>query len=293
MPPSSYFQQWPEFPSNVPVANMSRISFKNLQSNNSNESARLFDACRDQGHFLLDLKDSNNGETLSSEAGSMMDVGRETLDLDQQILDTFMYKPPKRMIQAISDSSNPDGRIDSVEFFAISQDDAVGNKQPLTNPQPVEHDRDNINSFFEHAHGALDLIHSHLDMMMGLAPGTLEALSSINKLLTQALECCALDPNQSKRSLSPSTTIHKLAQLHYCSPFVVAYRPEPGCVIVLIGDTMAAATRSGLGYFLRPSHTTRMSRLVSYNGTIPMLAPGEVGDERGVRNGRSGKRMEM
>ncbi|KAF5870124.1 putative 2og-fe oxygenase protein [Botrytis fragariae] len=81
-------------------------------------------------------------------------------------------------------------------------------------------------------------------------------------------------------------------------------RPEPGCVIVLIGDTLvewtagalrasihrvvtapgkrAAATRLGLGYFLRPSHTTRMSRLISDNGTLPILALGEAGDERGV-----------
>lgn len=98
MPPSSYFRQWPEFPSNVLVADMSRISFKNLQSSDSNESARMFEACRNQGHFLLDLRDSNDGETLSSEAGSMMDVGRETLDLDRKILDSFMYKPPNRMV---------------------------------------------------------------------------------------------------------------------------------------------------------------------------------------------------
>ncbi|KAF7950999.1 uncharacterized protein EAE97_002551 [Botrytis byssoidea] len=323
MPPSSYFKQWPEFPSNVPVAYMSRISFKNLQSNNFNESARMFDACRDQGHFLLDLRDSNNGETLSSEAGSMMDVGRETLDLDRKILDSFMYKPPKRMVgyKPSRTLQTPDGRIDSVEFIAISQDDAVGNKQPFTNPQPVEQDRDNIKSFFEHAHGALDLIHFHLDMSMGLAPGTLEALSSINKTSDTSIRMLCTRPKSVKEefvTLNNHTDIGSITLLFtVCGGLQVLgagienieanwryVRPEPGCVIVLIGDTMvawtagalraslhrvvtapgkqAAATRLGLGYFLRPSHSTKMSRLISDNGTIPMLAPGEVGDERGV-----------
>lgn len=81
-------------------------------------------------------------------------------------------------------------------------------------------------------------------------------------------------------------------------------RPEPGCAVVLIGDTMvewtagilraswhrvvtapgkqAMATRLGLGYFLRPAHTMGMDRLVSGNGVIPPLAPGEVGEKRGV-----------
>ncbi|TGO65260.1 hypothetical protein BCON_0003g00540 [Botryotinia convoluta] len=284
---------------------MSRISFKNLQSNNSNESARLFDACRDQGHFLLDLKDSNNGETLSNEEGSMMDVGRETLDLDRKILNTFMYKPPKRMVgyKPSRTLQTPNGRIDSIKLFAISQDDAVRNKRPLTNPQPIEQDRDNIKSFFEHAHGALDLIHFHLDRSMGLAPVLCTRPKSVKE------EFVTLNNHTDIGSITLLFTVCGGLQVLGAGIENIDanwryVRPEPGCVIILIGDTMvewtagalraslhrvvtapgkqAAATRLGLGYFLRPSHTTRMSRLVSGNGTIPMLAPGEVGEERSV-----------
>lgn len=98
MPPPSYFKQWPEFPSNVPTANIPKISFKDLQNHDANESANLFDACKNHGHFLLDLRGSKNGEILSKEAGFMMDIGRETLNLDRRILDEFLYKPPKRMV---------------------------------------------------------------------------------------------------------------------------------------------------------------------------------------------------
>ncbi|KAI9644680.1 hypothetical protein NHQ30_006704 [Ciborinia camelliae] len=300
MPPQNYFKQWPEFPSNVPIANIPRISFEGLQNNDANESAKLFDACKNHGHFLLDLRGSNNGETLSKEAGLMMDIGRETLNLDRNTLNKFMFKPPKRMAgyKPSRTLQTADGRIDSVEFFAMSQDDAVGNKPHLRNPEPVENNRNNIKTFFQHAHGALDLIHTHLDKSLGLAPGTLAALCPINKSSDTSIRMMCTRPKSDKEefvTLNRHTDIGSITMLFTaCGGLQVLeagmedieanwgyVKPEPGCVIIFIGDTMVEWTAG----VLRASWhrvVTAPGKLISGNGAIPPLAPGEVGEERGV-----------
>lgn len=63
---------------------------------------KLFDACRNHGHFLLDLRDSHSGGILLEEAAFMMANGRETLDLDQKILGQLLDRPLQRMLGYVS-----------------------------------------------------------------------------------------------------------------------------------------------------------------------------------------------
>lgn len=95
MPTSKYFGQCPPFPSDMPVACLSRVSLKQLQDQCPDEAKKLFDACQDWGFFLLDLTHSTDGETLLHDAESMYELTAETFALEQDILDKYAYNPSR------------------------------------------------------------------------------------------------------------------------------------------------------------------------------------------------------
>jgi hypothetical protein len=95
MPSTKYFDRCPEFPSDIPVADIPTISFQNLKDADEGESYKLFDACQDHGFFLLDLAGSSDGDNLLKDAEAMFDIGSETLSLDSETLNKYAYNPPK------------------------------------------------------------------------------------------------------------------------------------------------------------------------------------------------------
>lgn len=96
MPTSKFFSRYPEFPSDVPVANIPTISFQRLQEvDNEHESESLFRACQEHGFFLLDLRESENGERLLEDAEMMLDLGATTLNLRKELLERYAYNPPR------------------------------------------------------------------------------------------------------------------------------------------------------------------------------------------------------
>ena len=97
MPTPKYFSRCPAFP-DVPVANIPTLSFKNLQNDSDTESGKLYKACREYGFFLIDLKDSLEGERLLLDAEKMFDTTAETLGLEREVLDKYAYNPPKDLL---------------------------------------------------------------------------------------------------------------------------------------------------------------------------------------------------
>ena len=95
MPTSKYFDECPSFPSDVTVANIPTISFKDLERNCESEAERLFEASREYGVFLLDLKGSREGEKLLRKGGKMFDIAATTFNLDNLVLENYAYNPPR------------------------------------------------------------------------------------------------------------------------------------------------------------------------------------------------------
>jgi hypothetical protein len=100
MPTSTYFSRYPIFPSDstVPVADIPTLSLKKLQAGSEEESSRLYQACRKEGFLFLDLKESQQGETLLQYGGKMFDLTEKTLTLDQQILEGYACDAPRSLI---------------------------------------------------------------------------------------------------------------------------------------------------------------------------------------------------
>lgn len=98
MPTTKYFAECPPFPKDIPVADLPRISFRNLQDANRNEASNMYEACREHGFFLLDLSDSRDGAMLLTDAEKMFDLTTETFALGQATLDKYAYNPPRELI---------------------------------------------------------------------------------------------------------------------------------------------------------------------------------------------------
>lgn len=85
MPHFTAFNTDPPFPTDVPVAKLECVSLAQLRSGNEGESEALFDACKNDGFFLLDLRGDEKGEEILREAGSLFDVGRTLFDLPHDV----------------------------------------------------------------------------------------------------------------------------------------------------------------------------------------------------------------
>ena len=90
MPHFTEFNTKPPFPNDVPIAKLKRISLAQLRTHDKVESEALFDACKQDGFFLLDLRGDEKGEKILTEAGSLFDVGKILFDLPYEVKMEFV-----------------------------------------------------------------------------------------------------------------------------------------------------------------------------------------------------------
>ncbi|KAJ5579509.1 uncharacterized protein N7459_005494 [Penicillium hispanicum] len=322
MPTPPYFTKCPPFPDQIPVVDLPRISFRALQDDCRNEASNMYEACREFGFFLLDLSGSDDGTTLLNHAGRMFDLTTETFALGQETLGKFAYNPPRDLTgyKTTGKLKTDDGKLDSVELYNINQDDILGNSPPRQNVDSVESRRNECGAFIQHAHAAISVVLGHLDTQLGLVPGTLGTLSpldapsdtSVRLLLSQSHP----GTEDSPITLGGHTDIGTMTLLFNVvgglqilpasSENVMKnwryVRPEPGCAIVNIGDTVvewtggllrsslhrvvkapgeqAQVPRRSVAYLIRPRRDATMSRLKG--GIIPLLRDGEEEETRSV-----------
>ncbi|PYI03761.1 oxidoreductase [Aspergillus sclerotiicarbonarius CBS 121057] len=327
MPTPKYFNRCPPFPSDIPVAKIPILSFKDLQNNSTIESEKLFNACQEFGFFLLKLTDSEAGEQLLRDAENMMDLTTTTLSLDRQILDEYAYKPPRDLLGYKSSGKlrTDDGKLDCMEMYNLGQDDIIGNIAARQNPEPIEAHRSDCRAFIEHAHAAISVICANLDQQLGLPSNTLIRRSPIDQPSETSLRMLLSWPqtkdaevgDNRQITLGGHTDIGTLTLLFHVSGGLQILpadrenvagnweyiRPEPGCALINVGDTLAEWTggvlrsslhrvvtapgeqarvaRQSLAYLVRPQRTETMHRIQG-SAVIPPLEEGEEEDTRSV-----------
>lgn len=97
MPTERYFSKFPPFPSDVPVANLGRISYAKLLAHDNAESDALFETLRTSGFCLLDLNTCSEGQNILERAELMFQVNEQVNDLDQEELMKYAYRPPNHL----------------------------------------------------------------------------------------------------------------------------------------------------------------------------------------------------
>ncbi|KAJ5699023.1 oxidoreductase 2OG-Fe(II) oxygenase family [Penicillium macrosclerotiorum] len=192
----------------------------------------------------------------------MFDLTNETFSLGQSILDSYAYNPPYDLTgyKQKGKLRTDNGKMDCMELYSINQDDILGNCQRRRNVGSIEANRLQIRNFIQQSRTVSEVILAQLDGQLGLQPGTLAALSpldqpsdsSVRLLLAQP----QLNPQTDSITLGGHTDIGTITLLFNVigglqilparSENVMAnwryVKPEVGCAIVNIGDTIVEWT---------------------------------------------------
>lgn len=97
MPTERYFNKFPPFPSDVPIAKLPRLSYAKLLARDEAESVALFDASRASGFFLLDFDTCLEGQKFLEHAERMFEINEQVNAMEQDELMKYAYKPPHHL----------------------------------------------------------------------------------------------------------------------------------------------------------------------------------------------------
>ncbi|KAL8658847.1 MAG: hypothetical protein Q9226_000737 [Calogaya cf. arnoldii] len=260
MPTEEYFARFPPFPSDVPVVQLECLSFTKLLANDTAERQRLFQACQDIGFFLVNLRGTDEGETMLKHAERAFKLTEQIHKLDQDELKQYAFKPPADLFgyKSVGDMKLEDGSPDRMAFYNLSQDDILGNTPSRPAPAIVETHRPKFRAFFQHAHLILSRLLSHLDALLGLEDGTLSSLSPLDKASGTSLRLLKALPSASdtkpRTDLVGHTDLGSITMLfnvigglQILPPSASEkpsdsdwrfVRPMPDCALINLGDAM-------------------------------------------------------
>ncbi|TGO23855.1 hypothetical protein BPAE_0119g00010 [Botrytis paeoniae] len=212
-----------------------------------------------------------------------------------------------------------DGKMDAMELYTLSRDEVLGTRSTRRDPEEFHGHREDCKRFFLRSHEVLSRVMNHLDKHLGLSPGTLSALSPLEKPSATSLRILMARPqplNDKIISLGGYTDIGTIAMLFHIVGYfqVLSAGSEnissnwryvctvPECALINIGDSLvewtggllrsnlhrvvtppvkqATCTRRSLAYLIRLAHNGSMRRLQS--NVIPQLAEDEEVETRYV-----------
>ncbi|KAF6218658.1 hypothetical protein HO133_006009 [Letharia lupina] len=312
------FDALPPFPKDVSTADVPKFSLSRLFSGDSVYAHEVFETCRTTGFFLLEMGGEEIGDNMISEVDAMFDISNNVFDLEIEEKTRYAQDASKGKFTGWKDigiMKTDTGAPDRCEFYALAQDDIIGNMSSLPHPDAIESHRSTIESFLRHAHSILTQILSILDAGLGLQRGTLASLVSQERSSGTLVRMIRYPPqplSNRRTSLLRHTDMGAITFL--CSivgglqiltpgsdPTDEAawryIRPAPNCAIINIGDALvewsggilrsnmhrvtyapgaqADFPRHSIAYLVRGNKSVSMKRLQSER--IPSAAEdGEV-----------------
>ncbi|MCJ1283109.1 hypothetical protein MMC26_002436 [Xylographa opegraphella] len=257
MPTVEIFDSYPPFPKDVPSAVLPCLSYNELLQGSNKESLALFQACRTDGFFLLDLQGSSEGEALLKCAQRVFDLSKVILELDQETLMKYHFKPPTNLCgyKPVGQMKLQDGSPDAIDFYALGQDDLFAKPTLKTCPQPIVSNYELFYDFFNQSHQTVCHILSHLDQHLDLSLGTLASFISQDKpsgTIIRMLRCLPQRLGTHRTNLTGHTDMGCVTLLFNIVGGLQILpsgsdnaeenwryvQPRPGCVLVNLGDAM-------------------------------------------------------
>ncbi|KAE8380750.1 oxidoreductase [Aspergillus bertholletiae] len=325
MPTPKLFEQCPPFPSDLPVVALTKVSLSALERNCLAETQKLLSACQEWGFFLLDLKGSDQGAAMLQYAEEMFDLTADLSEMDHNILNRYHVKSPDfTRYKSIGTTQTEPGKFDHIYVYSVAQDNMLGNdssKPPLPHPETVTRKTAQIREFISGSHAVLDRVLASLDTGLGITPGTLSAMCPLTEPSGSLARLIWIPPSTRQpdyrqisfgghTDMGIMTLLFNVAGGLQVLPLGAAnvhenwqlIRPEPGCAVVNIADTLeqwtggllrsslhrvitapgaqAMVPRRSVAYLLRPRPDASLARFVG--GIVPPLKPGEENETRSV-----------
>ncbi|KAF5873262.1 putative 2og-fe oxygenase protein [Botrytis fragariae] len=109
----------------------------------------------------------------------MYDVSVDIFNLGSDTLIDYKLNMPKdpNGYKPAGVLKTDDGKMDAVELYTLSRNEVLGTRSTCRDPEKFQKHRAECKRFFLRLHEVLSRIMNHLDKHLGLAPGTLSALS--------------------------------------------------------------------------------------------------------------------
>ncbi|KAJ7888546.1 oxidoreductase [Mycena olivaceomarginata] len=259
------FQGIPAFPDNVPIAPVCTVSLASLRSGDGGTAKNLLSACQELGFFLLDLRGDALGESLIDDIDQLFDATKDIMNLPQDVKKEYLHDIPRSFLgfkprgHAKTETDEPD----RFEWFNMGQDGLMGNT-PLQPLPPLAHAHlPLLTSFLKHGQDVVVTISSTLATQLGLPPDAFTALQAPTKPSGTVIRLLKAFASPALAALRTSMIHHTdfgtvtllanvLGGLQILAPGCTPadggdaawlwVRPQPGCVIVNLGDAMVQWT---------------------------------------------------
>ncbi|KAK8042247.1 oxidoreductase [Apiospora rasikravindrae] len=257
------FEDAPPFPDDVPVIPLNTISLAALHSGDKTTARDVLTACRELGFFLLDLRGDVLGKTMMEEVDQLFGVGKDILNLPEDTKQRYLHDIPKSFLgfkprgQAKIETNEPD----RFEWFNLGQDSIMGTETTQSIPPLVQTHMSLFASFLEHGQSILATINTTLATQLALPPDAFTCLQKPTRpsgTVVRIIKAFASERDEDVRtSMIHHTdfgTVTLLANviggLQVLAPGKSPtdqdawgwVRPQPGCLIVNLGDAMVQWT---------------------------------------------------
>ncbi|KAI0839589.1 oxidoreductase [Hypoxylon sp. FL0890] len=257
------FRQIPPFPDDVPTAPMHTISLAALRSGDAATAEQTMAACQELGFFLLDLQGDRLGGSMMEEIDQLFDLGKDLMSLADEVKEQYLGNPPhsflgfKRRGQAKTETDAPD----RFEWFNLGQDGLLGTTPLQPVPPLVDSQLPLFTSFLKHGQNILTVISSILAAQLGLPPDAFTSLQQPIKPSRTVVRIIKSFASLKEEDLRTSMIHHTdfgtvtllanvLGGLQILAPGKspedenawLWVRPQPGCLIVNLGDAMVQWT---------------------------------------------------
>ncbi|KAI1081986.1 Clavaminate synthase-like protein [Whalleya microplaca] len=263
MASSKLFEGIPAFPDDIPIAQISTISLSGLRAGDASVAESLLSSAQNLGFFLLDLREDDIGNNLIEEVDSLFDLSKVVMNLPSDIKQKYRNDPPRSFLgyKAQGGSKTETMEPDRFEWFNIGQDGLTGcgTLQPL--PEPMNVNLPLLKSFLEHGQDIIQMVCRILATQLNLPSDSFTSLQPLSKpsgtviRFIKAYACpSAEDLRTSMVHHTDFGTITLLANvvggLQILEPRKSTkepdawswVRPQPGCLIVNLGDAMVEWT---------------------------------------------------
>lgn len=307
MASETLFQGIAPFPADVPVAPLYTFRLGDLRSGDPTVAKDLLAACQELGFFQLDLRADKIGDAVIGEIDQLFGMGKDLFDLPPSIKEIYLHDAPRSFLgfKPRGQAKIETGEPDRFEWFNVGQDGLKGNAAPQLLP-PLMHDHLSLlTSFLDHGQSIVHTISTTLATQLGLPADAISSLQQPSKpsgTVIRFIKAFASPEDQRTNMIHHTDfgTITLLANvlggLQILSPDGLPedksawlwVRPQPGCLIVNLGDAMVQWTggllrsnvhrisvppgeqrfsdRYSLALLVRPEREASMKKLIDRNG---------------------------
>ncbi|KAK9778084.1 putative Fe2OG dioxygenase domain-containing protein [Seiridium cardinale] len=253
----------PPFPEEAETAPIHTIPLADLRAKDGTAAKKLLAACQELGFFLLDLRNDEIGEAMTEEIDQLFGLGKDLFNIPREVMDQYPHEIPKSFLgfkprgQVKTETDEPD----RFEWFNMGQDGLMGTTPMQQLPPLLKSHLPIYQTFLKHGQAIVADVCSTLATQLGLPEDTFTSRKSPSEQSGTVVRITKSFASPDPTDLRTSMTHHSdfgtvtllanvLGGLQILAPGKAAtdedawlwVRPQPGCLIVNLGDVMVQWT---------------------------------------------------